>query len=115
MKRNFDKTRLCHRHEYLGDFVMNERKAKRIKIDEPIFYKRQAGGKEFKGEVNNMSSKGICFESKVPYLPGTTLYMETEGHMPNKLDKTNVTWSKPVHGISHRHPKYKVGVQFVTH
>lgn len=92
---------------------MDERSNKRMHIPGTIQYSRSPSGDYMDADLLDCTDKGLCFQSKCPYLPETSLVIRAKDRKYPPRQQAKVVWSRPMTQSTRENPAYSVGVIFI--
>ena len=93
---------------------MDERNNKRMHIPGTIQYSRSPTGDYRDADLLNCTDRGLCFQSKCPYLPETPLVIRSKNRKDPYRQYAKVVWSRPMSPTTRENPAYSVGVIFIN-
>ncbi|WP_300674182.1 hypothetical protein [Desulfoluna sp.] len=93
---------------------LDERNNKRMHIPGTIQYSRSPTGDYRDADLLNCTDRGLCFQSKCPYLPETSLVIRSKNRKNPYRQFAKVVWSRPMSPTTRENPAYRVGVIFIS-
>ena len=85
------------------------RKSERFKLEAPIGFMVALDPSLFKSQISNCSQEGVFFESELKLLPGTVVFISSEGD--SKYFRVKVQWAKKLDGVGVE--RYGIGAEYI--
>ena len=93
---------MCKNFEYA-------RQSERFTLEAPIGFMVALNPILFKSRISNCSQEGVFFESEIKLLPGTVLFISSDGD--SKYFRARVKWTERLDRVGVE--QYGIGVEYI--
>jgi hypothetical protein len=90
--------------------IKNKRQVVRYRNIIPLKVRQSISDRWHEWPISDISKLGVCFLSKVPYLPGSNMKIKVFGDKDN--DKAEVMWCRRYYSEFDSGSYYRVGIKF---
>jgi hypothetical protein len=93
----------------MGKKFVYARQSERFKLEAPIGFMVALNPILFKSKISNCSQEGVFFESEIKLLPGTVLFISSDGD--SKYFRAQVKWTERLDKVGVE--RYGIGVEYI--
>ena len=85
------------------------RQSERFKLEAPIGFMVALNPSLFKSQISNCSQEGVFFESEIKLLPGTVVFISSDGD--SKYFRAQVKWTEKLDRVGAE--RYGIGAEYI--